>query len=106
MVSIHSEVSHCPCHFALVLQSCLVVLQALFQAAWQTAQMDLAPPDILIGHRALRISEQVAQQARIAMQGENTCCPEGAGAPVFRKAPAGLVYQQRRQRAQVVASRD
>ena len=80
----HSERPHCLCHF--IPHSCraaLVLLQALFQAAWQTAQADLAPPDILIGHRALRISEQLALQARTAMEGENCCCPEGFGAPGF-----------------------
>ena len=82
------------------------MLQALFQAAWQTAQVDLAPPDILVGHRALRISEQVAQQARIAMQGENACCPEGVGADVFRKVPAGLVYQPGKRTTLMVAPRD
>ena len=88
------------------LQSCLVVLQALFQAAWQTAQVDLAPPDILIGHRALRISEQVAQQACIAMQGESACCPEDIGAHVIFTFPAGLAFQSGKQTAEVVAPWD
>lgn len=47
--------------------------QALFSEAWQSLQMDLSPPDALMGHRALHISAQLAQQARAAAEGTGSC---------------------------------
>ena len=46
-----------------------VLCQALFQDAWQAVQVDAAPPDVLIGHKALHISAQLAEQAQTAAQG-------------------------------------
>lgn len=50
-------------------------LQALFQDAWQALQGDMAHPDVLIAHKALHISAQLAEQAQAAAQGSPTSQP-------------------------------
>ena len=47
--------------------------QALFGEAWQLLQVDLSPPEALMGHSALHISAQLAQQACAAAEGTGTC---------------------------------
>ena len=49
-----------------------VFCQVGIHDAWQTLQLEPAPPDVLMGLKALHISAQLAQQASAAAQGVPT----------------------------------